>query len=98
MDGWMDGWMYKVGRDRRGLGSGGVRGLVVVFGGGCGGDWGGDEGWWRRVVEEGGGGGGGGSFLFEEIVWIELYCTYFNINLSPPASALNKQLRANRSY
>ena len=52
MDGWMDGWMYKVGRDRRGLGSGGVRGLVVVFGGGCGGDWGGDEGWWRRVVEE----------------------------------------------
>ncbi len=38
------------------------------------------------------------SLLFEEIVWIELYCTYFNINLSPPTSALSKQLRANRSY
>jgi len=46
----------------------------------------------------GGGGGGGGSLLFEEIVWVELYCTYFNINLSPPTSALSKQLRANPSW
>ena len=36
--------------------------------------------------------------LFEEIVWIELYCTYFNVNLSPPTSALSKQLRANPSW
>ena len=38
----------------------------------------------------GGGGGGGGSLLFGEIVWVELYCTYFNVNLSPPTSTLPK--------